>query len=129
MINYAIEELIIKQFVVKNKQERILWELQSSKKREMIFWKFAGPNIFKKECLEYVNYKTPNELEQYLKIRDGNTKVYYIGEGEIGEISWNEAINRIYAGNICIVYRDNGVGYYQGEEEGGDRVRCFLKKV
>lgn len=50
-MNSNIESEIIKQFVIKNKQERVIWELSNSKKRKSIFWKFAGADIFKNDCL------------------------------------------------------------------------------
>ena len=58
-----VEEEIIKQFVVKNKQERILWELRNLKKREQVFWRFAGPNILSRECLKKMEYRSIEELE------------------------------------------------------------------
>ena len=84
-VNKLVEEEIIKNFVVKNRQERILWELASSKKRDQTFWRFAGPGIFKNECLEKLNYMSPDELESYLLAFIQTEQVYYLGEMYIGK--------------------------------------------
>ena len=33
-----------------------------------------------------------------------------------------ESIKRIELGALCIVYCGNGIGYYQGEEENGEKI-------
>ncbi|MBE5934268.1 MAG: hypothetical protein E7262_00565 [Lachnospiraceae bacterium] len=124
-----IEEEIVKKFIIKNKQERILWELGSLKKREQVFWRFSGPDILKKECLKFSEYMSIEELEAYLMKFTLDKKVYYIGGTYIGEITIEEALKKIYLGDISIVYCGNGVGYYQGEEDNGHRPRCLLKEV
>ena len=126
---HKIEEEIIKTFVVKNKQERILWELGSSKKREQVFWRFAGTAIFKAECLNFLKYMTPNELEKYLSRFVHTKNVYYLGEDYIGGMSLKESLVRVNMGAICIIYCGNGIGYYQGEEDQGHRPRCLLRAV
>lgn len=124
-----LEEEIVKKFVVKNKQERILWELGSSKKREQVFWRFAGTAIFRPECLHFLNYMAPNELEKYLSKFVHTKNVYYLGEDYIGEITLKESLEKINMGAICIIYCGNGIGYYQGEEDQGHRPRCLLRAV
>ena len=124
-----VEEEIIKQFVVKNKQERILWELRNLKKREQVFWRFAGPNILSRECLKKMEYRSIEELELFLRNYILTNKVYYIGGVYIGEIILEEALKNIYEGDIAIIYCGNGVGYYQGEEENGDRPRYLLTNI
>lgn len=47
-MNKETEVEIIKKFIVKNKQERIIWKLQNAKKRKKVFWHFDHPDIFKK---------------------------------------------------------------------------------
>lgn len=126
-VNKLVEEEIIKNFVVKNRQERILWELASSKKRDQTFWRFAGPGIFKNECLEKLNYMSPDELESYLLAFIQTEQVYYLGEMYIGKTTIKEALEKIQSGCIGIIYFENGVGYYQGEEENGCRPRYLLK--
>ena len=37
-MNKETEVEIIKKFIVKNKQERIIWKLQNAKKRKKVFW-------------------------------------------------------------------------------------------
>ena len=53
----------IKSFVISNKQERLIWELESPKKRRNLFWRFAGSNIFKDGCLQETDYIPGDELE------------------------------------------------------------------
>lgn len=121
-----LEEEIVKKFVIKSKQERILWELSTSKARENVFWKFAGPGIFKNHCLKIAQYMAPNELQKYLFELTHTHKVYFMGENYIGEMSLKEATLKMDLGYIGIIYCGNGIGYYQGEEEGGNRPRYFL---
>lgn len=45
-MNKKIEIEIIKKFVVKNKQERIIWELSSEKRRQNVIWHFDHPSFF-----------------------------------------------------------------------------------
>ena len=126
MRNNKFEDEIIKKYVIKNKQERILWELSSAKKRDQVFWRFAGSEIFKNECLQFTEYMAPGELEEYLFKLTHVNKVYFIGEDYIGEMTLKEATLKMSKGEICIIYCGNGIGYYQGEEDGGNRPRCFL---
>ena len=126
---HRIEEEVIKHFVVKNKQERILWELGNTKRRAQVFWRFAGSEIFKRECLSVIDYMPPEELAKYLSRFTHAESVYYIGEDYIGEMTLKDSMIRMNSGNICIIYCGNGIAYYQGEEEAGDRPRFLLKDV
>lgn len=79
--------------------------------------------------MKFLNYMASNELEKYL-LKFIHTKyVYYIGEGYIGEMTLKEALVKMNMGAIGIIYFGNGIGYYQGEEENGDRPRCLLRDV
>ena len=127
MGNRQIEQEIIKKYVVNNKQERILWELQSPKKRDTIFWKFAGVNIFKQECLHPIGFMSKSELECELLRMGKREDVYYIGSSYIGEVSLKQAVEKVFFCEICIIYCGNGVGYYQGEQEVGGPPRFLLK--
>ena len=64
----------IKKFVKSNKQDRLIWELESPKKRKDIIWRFAGSNIFKTECLQEADYMSVDELE---------TKLYQLNKSSI----------------------------------------------
>ena len=80
MENYKIEEEIIQKFIVKEKRDRLIWELSNSKKRNTVFWHFAGPKYFKQECLQSVAYMSENTMMSYLlKFRE-TKNVYFIGE-------------------------------------------------
>lgn len=129
MKSNSLEEEFVKKFIIKNKQERILWELQSSKKRESVFWRFAGTEIFKKECLNDLAYMPQKELERYLLKYARLGYVYFIGNDFVGEISLEDAVAQMEMGSIGIIYCGDGIGYYQGEQEiNGYTPRCLLKE-
>lgn len=123
-----MEEEIIRNFVKESKQERILWELDSPRKRDKVIWKFAGSEILKKACLKPANYMSAEEMETYFRSVAEVGSVYFLGEDYIGDLPLREAIRRAQDGEICIFYCGNGVGYYQGE---GDYKppRYLLNKV
>ena len=126
MKNDNIEEEIIKLYVTESKQERILFELRNRKKRDSVFWRFAGPKQFKAECLQPIGYMSCEELEKLLLERGGVRGVYYIGTSYIGLLPVCQAVKNVHVGEICIVYCGNGFGYYQGEQEYGSPPRFLL---
>lgn len=79
-MNKETEVEIIKKFIVKNKQERIIWKLQNAKKRKKVFWHFDHPDIFKKEILYPSTYKDAEHLEKVLYEMSGTRECYVIGE-------------------------------------------------
>ena len=118
---------IIKNYVIKSKQERIIWEFENSEKRKhMMMTRFSGPDILKSSCLQPVNYMFPDEMEKSLFRLNGVREVYFMGESFIGNLSLKEAVKRANDGEICIIYCGNGVGYYQGGECGGSPPRYLL---
>lgn len=122
-----IELEIIKKFVDKDKQERIIWELGNAKKRENIMlMRFAGPNVFLAKCLQLVEYMPSAVMEEMLLRLGGTNSVYYMGLDYIGELTLKEAVAEAHAGDICIIYCGNGVGYYQGEQVYGKPPRFLL---
>lgn len=126
-MNCDIEYEIVKKYVKKNKQKRIIWEFSNSKKRRDVIWKFfAGPDIFKENCLHPIKYMSDSEMEQYLYQLSGSKNVYYIGEGYIGELLLKQAVKGANRGEICIIYCGDGIGYYQGEQEIGKPPRYLL---
>lgn len=125
-MNLKIEEEIVKNYVIKDKQARIIWELSTPRKREDIFWRFAGTTLFMPNCLFAVNDVPVDYLHQ--KCLTDNLRVYVIGSRSIGETSLEEAIKRAQNGEICIIYIGKGIGYYQGEACGGHRPRFILKR-
>lgn len=115
-MNHEIETEIIKKYVVKNKQDRIIWELGSPKKRSEVMWRFHhNLDIFKPECLYPVEYMDPRGMKEYLYKLSGAREVYYMGDLFIGELSLKDAADRAF-GDVCIIYCGNGIAYYQGEE-------------
>lgn len=126
MIN-SIELEIIKKYINKDKQERIIWEFGNSKKRDNIMLeRFAGPDIFNKNCLQLLEYMPPDVMEKYLFQLSRAKDIYFIGQDYIGELPLKQAINRANTGEICIIYCGNGIGYYQGERECGNPPRFLL---
>lgn len=111
----SIEEEIIRNYVKENKQERLIWELNSPKKRKSVIWKFAGSELFKTGCLTSIGYMPTDSMERYFYQLSGKTMVYFIGEDYIGQMVLKEAVQRAHEGEICIIYCGNGIGYYQGE--------------
>lgn len=83
-MNKETEVEIIKKFIVKNKQERIIWELQNAQKRKKVFWHFDHPDIFKKEILYPSTYMDAEHLEKVLYKMSGTRECYVIGECYIG---------------------------------------------
>ena len=79
-MNKKIEIEIIKKFVVKNKQERIIWELSSEKRRQNVIWHFDHPSFFKKDILYPTTYMDSKKMEKKLYEMSGSKECYYIGE-------------------------------------------------
>lgn len=123
-----MEKEIVTYFINKQKQQRILFELNHPKKREDVFWRFVNTNIFQQNCLQPVAYMSPNELESILLHLSKRKDSYFIGESYIGHLTLKQAIEKANNGEICVIYCGNGVGYYQGEEECGTRPRFLLIK-
>lgn len=122
----SVEEEIVKKFVEKNRQPRLIWELNNPKTRDSVFWRFSGPNIFKKSCLKPLEYMSSKLIERYLFQLSSAKEVYYIGEDYIGQLSLKNAATRVDTGEICIIYCGNGIGYYQGEQDDGPPPRFLL---
>lgn len=125
----SIELEIVKKYINKSKQERIIWELNNPKKRRNIMLeRFSSPEIFDNNCIRLVDYMPPNELERYLFQLSRVEEVYFIGEDYIGELSLREATLKANTGELCIIYCGKGIGYYQGEQEQGKPPRYLLQK-
>ena len=130
-MNKKIEIEIIKKFVVKNKQERIIWELSSEKRRQNVIWHFDHPSFFKKDILYPTTYMDSKKMEKKLYEMSGSKECYYIGETYIGNMHLKQAGEEAWEGGICIIYCGKGIGYYQGEQEYGapPRFRLNTKEV
>lgn len=123
-MNRGIE--FIKIFVRSNKQERLIYELQNPRKRETLFWHFAGSDIFKTEYLYEVEYMPGDDLADMLYQFGKSKEVFFIGSSFVGETSLKEAVEKASSGEICIIYCGSGKGYHQGEEERSKAERYFL---
>jgi hypothetical protein len=126
MENGKFEQEIIRKYIVNERQDRLLWELNSPKKRNTVFWHFAGTNFFKRECLHPIEYMSGDAMTKYLLELSRAENVYFIGESYIGILSLEEAVMKAQTGEICVIYCGNGLGYYQGEQENGKPPRFLL---
>ncbi len=126
MENARYEEEIIRKYIAKEKQERLLWELNSPKKRNAVFWHFAGMNCFKRECLHPVEYMSGEKMTKYLRQLSHGQDVYFVGESYIGTLPLEQAVTKAQTGEICVIYCGKGIGYYQGEQENGKPPRFLL---
>ncbi len=127
MENAKFEEEIIKKFIVKDKQDRLLWEFSNLKKRDSVIWHFSGPKYFKHQCLHVTAYMSRDVMQKYLLQHTDSKVVYFIGESHIGFLSVEQAVTKAQTGEICILYCGNGIGYYQGEQENGSPPRFLLR--
>ena len=126
MRNIEIEEEIIRYFIIKNKQERILWELNNPKKCDGVFWHFSDTTLLKSECLQKIpSVRTISEESLFQLGQSKN--VYFIGESYIGNISLANASEKANSGERCIIYFGRGTDYFQGEREYGNAERFLLK--
>lgn len=125
-MNRNIEKEIVRYFVAADKQERILWELSSERKREDVFWRFSGSQVFNSKCLRPISCMQADVMEAFLLEQFKSENVYFLGESYIGELKLKEAVKKASAGEICIIYSENGIGYYQGEQEFGSSPRFLL---
>ena len=110
-----VEKEIVTSFFLKNKQERLLWELGNPKKREKFFWNLAGTGFLKQECLNPMTWRSAEELERVLFGMGKTKSVYYMGGLFFGETSLHQAVQYAAQEDLCIIYCGNGSGYYQGE--------------
>lgn len=121
-----VEETIIKSFVIESKQERLLFELRSPRKRNTWMWHFPDTKYLKPMCLKPVSYMAPAGFVKAYSAFTDNAEVYYIGMHYIGTLPLTQAAQNVDRGDICIVYFGHGMGYYQGEQGQNGTPRYFL---
>lgn len=125
-MNVEIEREIINCFFKKNKQERMIWELENPEKRKYFWNRIAHLTVLEESCLQVSEYKNYEELQQFLMEKSGRKEIYMIGESYIGEIAIEDAIDYLQKSEICILYCGNGIGYYQPEEDYGNFKKYIL---
>jgi len=59
-VDRIIEKTIISAFIVKRKQERALFELASSKKRDRFMWRLSDVTMFKEACMFEIEEPIPS---------------------------------------------------------------------
>lgn len=126
-----IEEEIIRCFIQKNRQDRIIWELQSKRKRDSVMWKLCDTHLFKQEVLYPQRYLSPDDLAEKLEALGAQKTIYMIAFDEMYELedcSVLEGIERQWD-NPYLLYYGNGLGYFEGMQEDGAPERCILISI
>ncbi len=130
-MNSKIEEEIVRCFIQKNRQDRIIWELQSKRKRDSVMWKLCDTHLFKREVLYPQRYLSPEDLAEKLEALGAQKTIYMIAFDEMYELkdcSVLEGIER-QRSNPYLLYYGNGLGYFEGMQEDGAPERCILISV
>lgn len=130
-MNSRIEEEIVRCFIQKNRQDRIIWELQSKRKRDSVMWKLCDTHLFKQEVLYPQRYLSPEDLAKKLEDLGAQKTIYMIAFDEMYELedcSVLEGIERQWD-NPYLLYYGNGLGYFEGMQEDGAPERCILISV
>ncbi len=130
-MNSRIEEEIVRCFIQKNRQDRIIWELQSKRKRDSVMWKLCDTHLFKREVLYPQRYLSPEDLAEKLEALGAQKTIYMIAFDEMYELedcSVLEGIER-QRSNPYLLYYGNGLGYFEGMQEDGAPERCILISV
>lgn len=130
-MNSKIEEEIVRCFIQKNRQDRIIWELQSKRKRDSVMWKLCDTHLFKREVLYPQRYLSPEDLAEKLETLGAQKTIYMIAFDEMYELedcSVLEGIERQWD-NPYLLYYGNGLGYFEGMQEDGAPERCILISV
>ena len=81
-----IEEEIVRCFLQKNRQDRIIWELQSKRKRDSVMWKLCDTHLFKREVLYPQRYLSPKNLTEKLEALGAKKTIYMIAFDEMYEL-------------------------------------------
>jgi len=130
-LDSRIEEEIVRCFIQKNRQDRIIWELQSKRKRDSVMWKLCDTHLFKREVLYPQRYLPPKNLAEKLEALGAQKTIYMIAFDEMYELedcSVLEGIERQWD-NPYLLYYGNGLGYFEGMQEDGAPERCILISV
>ena len=133
-VNKDLEEEIIRLFFLKEKQDRILWELSTIKKRKNCLFKICdqGFSMLKTEYIRYIKFMKSDELQNILLKQGAIRPMYYIGEDWadilIENISIKQAIENFLYGDWSpgLLYFGNGIAYYEGLQHIGAPRRCIL---
>lgn len=127
-----IEKEIIKLYFKKEKQDRILWELNSAKKRADVMWRLCGEDLIKHNCIHPIPFMSADELGRIICSLGGTTPVYSFNFDFIGymsdDISLNDILQNIICGEYgaCLTYFGKGVAYFLGMQEKGAPDRFIL---
>lgn len=129
-MNSKIEEEIVRCFIQKNRQDRIIWELQSKRKRDSVMWKLCDTHLFKREVLYPQRYLSPENLTEKLEALGAQKTIYMIAFDEMYELDCSvlEGIER-QTSNPYLLYYGSGLGYFEGMQEDGAPERCILISV
>lgn len=133
-MNKKLEEEIIRFFFIKEKQERIIWELSKPRKRKSCLWKICdqGYSMLNPKCIKNIKFMEPDELENTLIIQGAHQPQYYIGEdwADIltNNISMKQVIENVLYGDWSpgLLYFGDGIAYFEGLQHVGAPERCIL---
>lgn len=110
MISQQMEQRFVQTFILPNRRERLLHELNHPKKRAQVFWHFAGNRELRPECLR------PGSAGD-LRSLPGCDTVLYIGNSHTGLLPLREALAFAARGDICVMFHPTGPSLWQGEDE------------
>lgn len=135
-MNKNLEEEIIRFFFIKEKQDRVIWELSNPKKRRNCLWKICdqGYSMLNPKCIRNIKFMDSDALESALVMRGANQPKYYIGEDWADilsdNISLKQAIENVLYGDWApgLLYFGNGIAYFEGLQHIGAPERCILVK-
>lgn len=136
-MNKEIEEIIVKTFFIKRLQERVLFDLSSSKKRRDRISRLESPfDCLNKEFIFEISKPNsdPEEIEKLLKKQGAGNLCYVmtsiISDMDGKELPLTEAIEHlIWCGMpFLISCIPDKLAYFQGEQSYGPPRRFILKK-
>ena len=118
---------MLKKFILKDKRDRILFELESEKKRQKAFSKMSDFDFcFRRELISAdLSHKTDDEAKNALLSLFGDADAFDLATMRVEKLllAFQRAVDS-YMNDVLIVGEDNIV--YVGEAEYGASEKCVL---
>ena len=114
-----VEQEIISLFYPKNKRKRIRYELSKvDLNNQDSISDFQWRNMNDIGHFNLKNFHAEKAYPSKTELRElaGNTSVYYMGCHYYGWLSAEEAWEKAFESDVCLIYLGNGVAWYQGEQ-------------
>ncbi len=114
-----VEQEIISLLFPKNKRQRIRYELSKTDLNDPnSFDDFHWKHLHHSEHFNLKNLQVEETYPSKKELRKlaGNESVYYMGLNYYGWISVEDAWEKAFEGDICLIYLGDGVAWYQGEQ-------------